>query len=167
MLKNINKNFEINCIFFLIIFAVLSRLIPHPPNFTPIGGIAIFAANKISDKRIAVFLPLICLFFSDLILGFSMITIFVYLAFVLISLSSIFFSIKIYKKVILSSILFFVVSNFGVWVLGYPKTVNGFIECYTLAIPFFLNTLIGDLFYTYVLLYGLKYLSKYFSPSVS
>ena len=93
MLKNLNKNFEINCIFFLIIFAVLSRLIPHPPNFTPIGGIAIFAANKISDKRIAVFLPLICLFFSDLILGFSMITIFVYLAFVLISLSSIFFII--------------------------------------------------------------------------
>ena len=139
MLKNINKNFEINCIFFLIIFAVLSRLIPHPPNFTPIGGIAIFAANKISDKRIAVFLPLICLFFSDLILGFSMITIFVYLAFVLISLSSIFFSIKIYKKVVLSSILFFVVSNFGVWVLGYPKTVNGFIECYILAIPFFLT----------------------------
>lgn len=167
MFKNLSKNFEINCIFLLIIFAVLSRLIPHPPNFTPIGGIAIFAANKISDKKIAILLPLICLFFSDLILGFSMITIFVYLGFVLISLSSIIFKIKIYKKVMLSSILFFVVSNFGVWILGYPKTINGFIECYTLAIPFFTNTLMGDFFYTYFLIYGFKFFSKYFSPRVS
>ena len=77
----------------------------------------------------------------------------------------------IFGAAILSSVLFFIVTNFGVWLTGggwfYPKTLQGLIECYTLAIPFFRNSLAGDLVYTGVLfslfelsVYSLRLLEK-------
>lgn len=63
-----------------------------------------------------------------------------------------------------SSILFFIITNFGVWAPSsnwYPHTLNGLIECYTLAVPFFRNTILGDLGYTVILFGGFELL-KYF-----
>ena len=57
------------------------------------------------------------------------------------------------KSILISSIVFFIISNFGVWIIGYPKTVNGIIMCYTAAIPFFINTILGDLFYSFLFKY--------------
>ena len=138
-------------IFLLIIIATLSRLIPHPPNFTPITAIALFSITKFNNKFLASLTPLLCLYLSDLFLGFYTINIFVYLSFTFISLLGYYIGkINLYS-VLLSSMLFFMISNFGVWILGYPKTIEGFFLCYFNAIPFFVYTILGDLFYCYVI----------------
>lgn len=145
--------------FILILFVVLAvvvRLIPHPPNFAPVTALAIFGATTFKNRFIGVLLPLVALGISDIYLGFSTITYWVYGAFFLISLLSIYWTkVKVYH-VLSSSLLFFTITNFGVWYLGYPKTIEGFILCFTLAIPFLLNTILGDLFFTYVLKHSFK-----------
>jgi hypothetical protein len=151
-MKLMKKEFAV--IFSMIILAVASRLLPHPPNFAPITGIALFAASKLNKKILAFLLPLFCLFITDLILGLGWINLFVYGAFGMIS----FIGMRIQKvsllTVIRSSLLFFIVSNLGVWLLYYPLTLEGLLTCFTLAIPFFGNTITGDLVYTAVLFYG-------------
>ena len=83
-MKLMKKEFAV--IFSMIILAVASRLLPHPPNFAPITGIALFAASKLNKKILAFLLPLFCLFITDLILGLGWINLFVYGAFGMISL---------------------------------------------------------------------------------
>ena len=123
----------------MIVLAVITRLLPHPPNVAPITGIALFAGCNIKDKNLAFMLPLLCMFVTDLFLGFHMTMPFVYLSFMCISNIGI-GSKKITNGTILgSSLLFFLVTNFGVWYLGYPNTLAGLVSCYTLAIPFFVN----------------------------
>ncbi|MGB1449788.1 MAG: DUF6580 family putative transport protein [Flavobacteriaceae bacterium] len=138
----------------MIVLAVASRLLPHPPNFAPITGIALFAAAKLNRKVIAFFLPLFCLFLTDLILGLSWINLFVYGAFAMISYLGMHLKKVSITSVLGASVLFFIVSNFGVWLLYYPLTLEGLLTCFTLAIPFFGNTLAGDLFYTALLFYS-------------
>ena len=152
-----NRNLLIGSI---IILAVLSRIIPHPPNFAPITGIALFSSKKINNKLLGALLPIIPLFISDLFIGISFINIFVYLSYVIIYfLGSI--SPKIASKtVFLSSVMFFILTNLGVWYLGYPKNIEGLITCFTLAIPFFVNTILGDLFYSFILFRSYKAAEK-------
>ena len=138
----------------LIVLAVLTRLIPHPPNMAPITGMALFAGSRFNDKKMAFLLPLLCMFISDIFLGFGSITPFVYLSFMMISYIGI-NSKKIGNGTILgSSLLFFLLTNFGVWILGYPFTFAGLVSCYTMALPFFVNTIVGDLFFTHTLNYS-------------
>ena len=135
----------------LIILAVITRLLPHPPNFTPIAGMALFSVNRFSDKKLAFSLPIFCMILTDIFLGFHAITPFVYISIIGISCIG-YFSKKINSVAILkSSILFFFISNFGVWLLGYPNTLAGLINCYTLALPFFINTVLGDFFFFHAL----------------
>ena len=157
MKKERNKNILVASI---VILAILSRLVPHPPNFAPITGIALFSSKKLNNKLFSVFLPIIPLFISDLFIGISFINIFVYLSFIIIYfLGSI--SPKIdAKTVFLSSVIFFILTNLGVWYLGYPKNIEGLITCFTLAIPFFVNTILGDLFYSFILFRSYKAVEK-------
>ena len=106
------------------------------------------------------------MFISDLFLGFHSTLPFVYIAFIGISFLGV-YSKKIHNSTILtSSTIFFIVTNFGVWLLGYPNTIAGFISCYTLALPFFINTILGDLFFTHTLNYSFsKIENKY--PSLA
>ena len=144
----------------MIVMAVATRLFPHPPNVAPITGIALFAGQRFGDKRLAFIIPILCMFLSDLFLGFHSTLPFVYLAFICISFLGI-YSKNIHNSTILtSSTLFFVVTNFGVWLLGYPNTMAGLISCYTLAIPFFVNTILGDLFFTHTLNYSFNTIEK-------
>lgn len=140
----------------LILVAAFSRLIPHPPNFTPLAAMAL-AGGVYLDRRFALLVPLMALFLTDAILGFHNLMAFVYGSFLAIGLLG--FWLRSHKKpamvfgsALASSVLFFIVTNFGVWAIGgatlYPKTLAGLMECYTLAIPFFRNTLLGDLIYT-------------------
>ena len=142
-----------NLIIGLIVFAILTRLIPHPPNFAPLTAIALFSAINFNNKLLKFFIPLLSLIIFDFIIGFSLINIFVYLSFIVIILVGNHFKKIKLKSILISSIVFFIISNFGVWIIGYPKTVNGFIMCYTAAIPFFINTILGDLFYSFFLKY--------------
>ena len=138
----------------LIVLAILTRLIPHPPNFAPITGIALFSAINFNNRFFKYFVPLISLVIFDLIIGFSLINIFVYLSFIVIVLVGNYFKKIKLKSILISSVVFFIISNFGVWLIGYPKTVSGIVMCYTAAIPFFINTILGDLFYSYILKYS-------------
>tara|TARA_B110000438_G_scaffold217525_1_gene210263 strand:- start:462 stop:950 length:489 start_codon:yes stop_codon:yes gene_type:complete len=147
-------------IFTLVMVAVATRLLPHPPNVAPITGIALFAGHRFGNKGLALFIPILCMFISDLFLGFHTTLPFVYLAFICISFLGI-YSKKISSFTILtSSSLFFLVTNFGVWLLGYPNNMAGLISCYTLALPFFINTILGDLFFTYTLNYSFSKIEK-------
>ena len=157
-MKDLKK--ETMVIISLIVLAVASRLLPRPPNFAPITGIALFAAAKFQSRLTAFLLPIVCLFVTDLILGLGWINLFVYSAFGMISVLG-FFTKKVkILTVLLSSILFFVVSNLGVWLLYYPLNLEGFTACFTLAIPFFTNTLLGDMAYTAVLFYSFSTFQK-------
>ena len=140
----------------LIVFAILTRLIPHPPNFAPLTAIALFSAINFNNNLLKFFIPLVSLIIFDFIIGFSLINIFVYLSFIVIILVGNHFKKIKLKSILISSIVFFIISNFGVWIIGYPKTVNGIIMCYTAAIPFFINTILGDLFYSFLLKYTLN-----------
>ena len=159
-----NRNIVIISLIFL---AVITRLLPHPPNFTPITGIALFAVNTFSDKKLAFLLPLLCMIVTDFFIGFHSIVPFVYLSIIGISCVG-YFSNKISSVTILkSSFLFFIISNFGVWLVGYPNSIAGFLACYTMALPFFVNTILGDFFFYYALNFSFSKIENRFLASVS
>jgi hypothetical protein len=140
----------------LVAFAALSRFIPHPANFTPIAAMALFGGVYFG-KRYAFVIPLAAMLVSDYFLGFHNVLPYVYGSFILIGLIGIW--LKGHKSLgwivgasLTSSILFFIITNFGVWMTGgYPQNLAGLVECYIVAIPFFRNTLLGDLLYVGVL----------------
>lgn len=140
-----------------VILAVIIRLIPHPPNFTPITALALFGATTFKNKIFGTILPLIAMGISDLYLGFYSISIWVYGSFLLISLLGHYVKKINTTNIMVGSLIFFIVTNFGVWLSGYPKTIEGLLLCYTMAIPFFINALIGDLFFSYLLKYSFNY----------
>ena len=154
-----NNRKEILTLMFVLL-AVFVRLAPHPPNFTPITALALFGATTFSNRVLGTLLPLIALAISDLYLGFYSISIWVYSSFLAISLLGHYWKTIKTKNILMSSLLFFIVTNFGVWLTGYPKTIEGFVLCYTLAIPFFINAIAGDLFFSYILKYSYSF-TKY------
>jgi len=93
---------------------------------------------------------------SDLFLGFYSISIFVYTSFIAITfIGTVINKINI-SNIFLSSLLFFIITNLGVWILGYPMTLEGLLTCFTLALPFFGYALTGDLFFSLLFKYGFK-----------
>jgi hypothetical protein len=149
----------------LIILAIIFRLLPHPANFAPVAAVAIFG-SAILPKKWALSLPLVIMVSSDLIIGFHSLIWVTWGSFLMIAI----FSSKYLRQIRLlnvvgtslaASLFFFLATNFGVWCEGrlYPLTFNGFINCYYNALPFFRNTLLGDLafcgllFGAYVLVY--------------
>ncbi len=146
----------------LIFSAAAARLVPHPPNFAPIGAMALFGGACFADKRWAFAVPLAAMLVSDLVLGFHRLMPVVYGSFVLIVCVGFWLRkrralVPIGAAAMSSSLLFFAATNIGVWALGslYPKTWQGLVACYVAAVPFFWNTLLGDLFYSAVLFGGL------------
>lgn len=169
----------------LILLAVLSRILPHPYNFTPLGAIALFGAAYFTDKKWAILIPLAAMWMSDLVLnnvlyssfyeGFTLFTsgmIWVYGSLVLIALLGIRFLRKVTLPRVVgsafgASVVFFLISNFGVWISAtmYPMTLEGLLACYMAAIPFFHHTLAGDLIYCAFLFGSFEYL-RYRSPGL-
>ena len=143
-----------------VLIAALSRLIPHPPNFAPITAMSLFAGAYFSRKHLAYLVPILAMVVSDLFLGFYTISIFVYLSFALITWFGQRKNRVTPKLVLLGSVSFFMISNFGVWLLYYPKTIDGFLSCFTLAIPFFATSLLGDIVYSSILVYGFSVARK-------
>ena len=150
----------------IMLAAVLTRLVPHLPNFTPVTAIALFGGLYISNKILAYALPLTIMFISDIFLGFSSITLFVYSGFMLVTLIGTLRKKPNILTIFMGSLSFFIVTNFGVWLLGYPKTWTGLVECYTLALPFFRNSLLGDFFYSGVMIIGFNFIQKHYLQEV-
>ena len=165
----------------LIVFAAATRLFPHYPNFTAMGAMAIFGGSVIKDKKLAFVLPLVALLLSDIVLQLTGITqgfyggqLFVYAAFVIITGLATFIRKPGVTNIMFASVwaglIFFVVSNLGVWLVGhghmYPKTMAGLAACFANAIPFYkseffgnflLNGIYGNIFFS-ALMFGAYYL---------
>lgn len=142
-----------------IMIGVISRLLPHPPNFTSLNAIALLGTIYFQNRWISLAMVFSTLFLSDLFIGFHSTMPFVYLSFgLIISLGYHFKSHRFLKTAPLlcfcSSLLFFFVSNFGVWMTSslYPKTISGLGVCYLAAVPFLMNQIMGDLVYISILL---------------
>jgi hypothetical protein len=151
-----------------ILAAAALRLVPHPPNFSPIGAMALFSGAYLGRRgAVALVAPLGALFLSDLVLGFysGMITVYFSVALIVIigwlALRRV-SPIRVGGAAIASSVLFFALTNFGVWLSSgfYPRTLAGLEACYVAAIPFFQNTVAGDLFYAAVLFGGFALLER-------
>ena len=144
----------------IIFFAVILRLLPHPPNVAPITAMALFGGVYM-NRKFALIVPLIALFISDLVLGFHDTMIYVYGSFFISGLIGIFLNQrKTFHTVLIgtfiATILFFLITNFGVWAAGsmYPKTSSGLIQSYLMGIPFYRNTIIGDYLYVGIFFFG-------------
>lgn len=160
----------------IVCAVALSRLLPHTIasglfNFSPLGGIALFSAAYFNRRYMAYLLPLVALWATNLLIdnvfyasyydGFAWFANYeVYFAFLLIVLMG----TALLRKITLprlgiaavsSSLLFFIVTNFYVWLHSgmYPRSVEGLVGCYVAAIPFYWNSLYSDLFYV-TLLFG-------------
>ena len=142
----------------LIIAAAFTRLFPHYPNFTAIGAIAVFGGAVIKDKKLALLLPLGTLLLSDICLQLFTSTrgfygtsqYFVYAAFLIITALATFMQKRSIANIALaaiwSGVIFFIISNLGVWFSSdyYPKNLIGLGACYWASIPFYKNELFGN-----------------------
>ncbi len=164
----------------LIFLAAVSRLLPHWPNFGPVGAMALFGAASLGRKWMAVLVPFAALYVSDLLLnnllyaeyydgffwGFNA---WVYGGFALTLLLGFgllrgrkFSWLRIAGATGGATLLFFLVTNFGVW-LGsaglYPHNGTGLLACYAAGIPFLLNSALGNVFFAALLFGGARYLA--------
>ena len=138
----------------LIIFAILSfsRFIPHPPNFTSLIALSFYVPAIFGTRYISI--VILSFAITDLYFGFHSTILFTWGSVILIGLISNYFNASILKRVfgsLTGAFLFFLLSNFGVWVSGYyGLTLEGLIECYIMAIPFFGYTLISTIFFSVI-----------------
>ena len=159
----------------LILILALARLIPHPTNFTPVIAVAILSGYFFKNIYLSFTALLVSMLIADLFIGFYENIIFVYLSLLLIA----FIFYKLCNKINLKnlfiyafagSLIFFIISNFGVWALGslgvynvpYEKSLSGLIECYVLAIPFFGNTFLSTLVFSYTCIFANNFYKKKF-----
>lgn len=171
-------NLQTGVLSIIILLAAFTRIMPHPPNFSPMAAIGLFGAAHFAKKWQAFFIPLIGIWVSDLVINnyvySSSSSNFVwfysgfywqYISYILIIFTGLFIfnrGISLTKTaggMISSSGIFFLVSNFGVWAGGtmYPKNFSGLITCYAAGVPFIHNTIISDVLFTTVL-FGTYYL---------
>ena len=155
-----------------IVAAAALRLVPHPPNFTPIGAMALFSGAYLGRRPLAFVAPIGALLLSDLILGFYHGQATVYFSVALIVMVGMLAlrrvsPIRVGAAALASSVLFFIITNLGMWYFSgfYPRTTAGLEACFIAAIPFFQNTVAGDLFYA-TLLFGGFHLAELVMPQL-
>ena len=157
----------------IVLAAALARLIPHPPNVTPIGAMALFGGACFLNRRMAYLLPLAAMLLSDLVLGITHYGLWKLLGIQPVVYACILATTAVGQLIqdrrsvwqvgtaaLAGSLLFFLVTNFAVWATMpmYPLTGSGLIQCYREAIPFFRNGLAGDVTFTTVFFGGLAWL---------
>lgn len=168
---SMSKTFEkhLSLFFFLVaaFIALASRWLPHPPNFTAVGGF-LFVSGVLAARSkwyvLAAFLPLVL---SDILLGGYPGIAWVYAGHVVVLLFGWFFE-KSFRRQKLpfavfslsSAFLFFVLSNIGVWWSSgmYARTVGGLVECFVMALPFFHQPVLAQLIYGTLMVFGFYWL---------
>lgn len=158
----------------IVVAAAMTRLVPHPPNMTPIAAMALFGGAFLPNRRLAYALPLAAMLLSDIVLGMTlygkaMLTSQPIVYACLLGTVAMGNLIRDRRSVLnvgvvtlASSLMFFVVTNFAVWAAGslYPRTLAGLVVCFTAAVPFFRNSLIGDMAFTAILFAGFALLQN-------
>ncbi len=144
----------------ILIVGILSRVVLHIPNFSPVYALALFSGVYL-DKRLSLVLPVILLMATDLILGVYPDAPFTWVG--MAAIAALGWMLREKRTVtntlgvsLLAAVVFFVISNFGVWAVGglYPATLQGLTDCYVMAIPFFRNALISTVVYSVILVLG-------------
>jgi hypothetical protein len=148
----------------VLLFGLLTRFVPHEPNFTPVLALALFGGVYLKRSQ-ALLLPLALMMVSDLFLGLHPVIGFTWGSIFLISCMGLWIRksqsmTRMVAGSLASAVLFFVVTNFGCWIAYYPHTWEGFSSCYALAVPFFRGTLLSTLLYTVVLFGGYELLAS-------
>ncbi len=162
----------------MIFLAALSRVLPHPPNFSPIEAVALFGGAYFAKRHWALLVPLAAMFLSDMVLGLlrgglyleyfaSAGYLLVYACILLSTLLGFGLRGKVGASRVLGyslagSLLFFLVTNFGVWLSSptYPQNASGLLAAYLAGVPFFQWTVLGTLFYSALLFGGFELLRK-------
>lgn len=152
----------------IILSAIFMRLMPHAPNVAPIAALALFSGVKVSGWK-SFLAPLIAMVISDFFLGFHATIPFVYGSFLLIVgigylLRKSVSPVTVGLGSLSGSILFFIITNFGAWITSsmYEKNINGLLRSYEMGLPFFRNTILGDLFFISVFFLGFRILTLLF-----
>ncbi|MBI1315308.1 hypothetical protein GC167_00395 [bacterium] len=143
----------------LILVGMFTRLIPHPPNFTAIGAVALFAGARLQPRSLGVLVPLLAMFLTDLILGLHSGMLWVYVS--LLPLCVMGFATPLYQAAkvlgmgVLGSVVFYLLSNFGVWMgsPAYSADYAGLLACYIAGLPFLGSFVAATAFYS-VLIFG-------------
>lgn len=156
----------------VVLLVIAWRIFVEIPNFTPVMALAFFGGAYFGRKHIALILPFAAMFISDLIIGYHSTLIYVYLAFALAVGIGLWTRNRVNTWTVLggalaSSVLFYLITNFGVWLsgmVGYPMNFNGLLMSYTQAIPFFRTEVIATLSFS-ALFFGAYYLVKQYSKS--
>ena len=148
----VNKHLVLG--FAVIFLLAVSRLIPHPPNFTPILGMAVFSGAIINRRLIAYLIPLLAMLISDLYLGFHSGMPIIYFSLALCVLIGTFIEARVtilnfVLGISAGVIVFYLITNFAVWYGSgmYDYSFSGLITCYVMALPFLQNTIISSMIY--------------------
>jgi hypothetical protein len=154
---------DLSLVAFLVVLCVVARLLPHAPGFLPVAASGLFAARVLRIPALAIVVPVLAMILSDAFLpgedwriqavGFAAIAIPAILGIATRRWNTILPTIA---TVVVSSILFFLLSNGAVWVFSgmYPLNLSGLTQCYIAALPFLEKTMVGDLFWTGALFGG-------------
>jgi hypothetical protein len=162
-------NPRLTVVLMIVLAAALMRIVPHPANVTPIAAMALFAGAYLPDRRMALLIPLAAMLLSDLVIGLHASMLYVYAGVavtVLIGAGMLRKNPSVMPAIaasLVSSVLFFLITNYGTWVTGvlYPQTAEGLMMAYTAGIPFFRNSILGDLFFTAILFGGFQALERW------
>jgi hypothetical protein len=168
MQRSMFGNPRFHALLSITLAAAIMRLLPHPYNFTPVAGMALFGGAHFRDVRVAFAVPLLAMFASDLVLASTIYDFtamrsmpIVYFAFALTVvlgrvLGSGSSALRVGSASVGAAVLFYLITNFSVWarVTLYPMTWEGFVACYVAAIPYLRNAILGNGFYAIVFFGG-------------
>lgn len=142
----------------LILAVAITRFLPHPPNFSPVMAVALFGSAVFANRYIGFTVALLAMVVSDFFLGMHSTLPFVYASMLLAAFLGNLLRenrsvLRIVATTMAGSVLFFVVTNLGVFIMQdlYAKNLQGLGECFAMALPFFQNSLAGDMVFTAVL----------------
>lgn len=163
------SNSRLFVIFGIIIAAAFSRILPHPSNFTPILALALFGGAKSPSRSLAVLVVFLSMLLSDIVIGSHVTLPFVYISlFITVLIGGLLKSnpglLPLGVATLASAVLFFIVTNFGVWMFEGLYTHNGagLIACYIAAIPFFQHTVASSVLFVAILFGGFALLERGF-----
>ena len=157
----------------IVLVLALFRVVPHPPNATPIAAMALFAGAVFSNRMLAYLVPLAAMLISDLMIGLHSTILYVCIGVaVTVVIGSTLRRITVFRVgvvAIIASMVFFLVTNFGAWLHHdmYSQDLVGLMQAYIAGLPFLRNALMANLLFSYVVFYGLTWLNAEFRSSTS
>ncbi len=148
----------------LVVLGVVTRCVPHASQFTAMLAVAMLGGMYL-DRRIALALPLTIMIVTDLFLGFHNTMFFTWGSMLIISAIGLFVRDRkslanVFAGSLVSSIIFFIITNFGAWFTLYPQTWDGLKQCYFMAIPFFRTTLLSTVAYSVIVFLAFEWILK-------